>query len=252
MLVICSEEYFALVKTEQKCSFRLLVISFPLPFRQEKIFHCQFINALATNYVLIVWALPLVQLISCLLSFLKYLFCGLTYIGIHLSKFTYLQSIHLHFSLPPSFSIEIMETGIYGMQLFPSFFAFPYRSSFLKVRNEHKRVYFLVVFFAFHAKTFLYTYFKNLHCLSIYFPGNASILKVLITLTFSTWIMLLADEKRLCLARPPCLAVYTGTEVRHCPCCLPLTTLKTSSKSIMFPAMLWTLHKLNIGVFLLL
>lgn len=184
------------------------------------------------------------QLISCLLSFLKYLFSGLTYIGIHLSKFTYLQSIYLYFSLPPNFSIEITETGIYGMELFPSFFSFPYRSSSLKVRNEHKRVYFLTVFFSFHAKTFLSIYFKNLHCLSIYFPRNASVLKVLITLTFSTWIKLLADEKRLCLPGPPCLVACTGTQTRHCPCCLPLTTLKTFSKSVsMFPATLWALYK---------
>lgn len=62
-------------------------------------------------------------------------------------------------------------------------------------------------------------------------------------LGFSTWIMLLADEKRHCLPGPPCLVVCTGSQIRYSPCCLPLPTLKTFSKPIMFPATLWTLCK---------
>lgn len=62
-------------------------------------------------------------------------------------------------------------------------------------------------------------------------------------LGFSTLIMLLADEKRHCLPGPPCLVVCTGSQTRHCPCCLPLPTLKIFSKPKMSPATLWTLYK---------
>lgn len=75
------------------------------------------------------------------------------------------------------------------------------------------------------------------------FPKKCSILKVLITLIFSTWIMLLDGEKRFCLPGPPCLVVCTGSQIRHCLSCLPPTTLQTFSNSIMFPATLWTLYK---------
>lgn len=164
------------------------------------------------------------HLISCLLSFLKYLFSNLTYIEIHLFKFRYLQCIPR--SQPTTQFLHRVHGDMYlwGV-IVPTFFLLftSQHSSSLQIRNEYKRVYFLVVFLTFHAKTFLSVYFKNLHCLSIYFPRDASILKMPITLIFSTWIILFADEKRLCSPGPPCLVVCSGSQIRHCPCCLPLS-----------------------------